>query len=51
MSTLLLPGLDSHISMVRKNEDIILQFTAKKKGSYEFVCAMGLSHNAKIIIE
>ncbi len=51
MSTILLPGLDSHISMVKKGEPIHFTFTADKVGTYEFVCAMGVSHLAKIIIQ
>jgi len=51
MSSILLPGLDNNTQFVRKGNTITFEFTANKTGEFGFVCAMGLSHNAKVIIQ
>ena len=51
MSTILLPGLDNTTQFVRKGNTITFEFTANKTGEFGFVCAMGLSHNAKVVIQ
>jgi plastocyanin domain-containing protein len=51
MSTILLPGLDNTTQFVRKGNQITFEFTAKKTGTFGFTCAMGVSHNAQVIIQ
>lgn len=51
MSTILLPGLDNNTQLVKKWNTITFEFTANKTGEFGFTCAMGLSHNAKVIVQ
>ena len=51
MSTILLPGLDNNTQLVKKGNTITFQFKATKTGTFGFTCAMGLSHNAQVIIK
>ena len=51
MSTITLPWLDNSIKEIKNWEQIIFEFTPTKPWTYSFNCAMGVSHDAKIIVK
>jgi hypothetical protein len=51
MSTIYLPGLDDNIQSIKKWNKITFVVKPTKSWTYEFDCAMWLSHQAKVIVE
>ena len=51
MGTIKLPGLDDTLKEVKKWTTITFHIQPTTIGSYEFQCAMGLSHNAKVVVK
>jgi sulfite exporter TauE/SafE/copper chaperone CopZ len=51
MSTIYIPWLDENIQSVKQGEKIKFLVDAAKSWTYEFRCAMWLSHNARIIVK
>ena len=51
MGTIKLPGLDDTLKEVKKGTTISFHIQPTTIGNYEFQCAMGLSHNAKIVVK
>ena len=51
MSTITLPWLDNSIKEIKNWEQIIFEFTPTKKWKFGFNCAMGVSHNAEIVVK
>ncbi len=51
MGTIKLPGLDDTLKEVKKGTTISFHIQPTTIGTYDFQCAMGLSHNAKIIVK
>ena len=51
MNTISIPGLDDNIQNVNKGSTLTFNIKPTSAGTYEFKCAMGLSHGAKIIVK
>ncbi|MDR0369384.1 MAG: hypothetical protein LBH96_02350 [Candidatus Peribacteria bacterium] len=51
MSTIYLPGLDTTMQSLTAGTTVTFNVDANKAGTYEFNCAMGVSHGPKIIIK
>ena len=51
MGTIKLPGLDDTLKEVKKGTTISFHIQPTTIGNYEFQCAMGLSHNAKVVVK
>ena len=51
MSTITLPWLDNSIKEIKKWDQIVFEFTPTKRWTFGFNCAMGVSHNAEIIVK
>ncbi|MDR2541520.1 MAG: sulfite exporter TauE/SafE family protein [Candidatus Peribacteria bacterium] len=51
MSTIFISGLDDKVQSVEKGKQIVFHVKPKKAGNYEFLCAMGLPHNGKIVVK
>lgn len=51
MNTIYIPWLDKNMQTLKAGTTVEFDISAKKAGVYEFVCAMGLSHRAKITVE
>ena len=51
MHTISIPGLDENIQNVNKGSTLTFNIKPTSAGTYEFKCAMGLSHGAKIIVK
>ncbi|MDR0860715.1 MAG: sulfite exporter TauE/SafE family protein [Candidatus Peribacteria bacterium] len=51
MSTIFISGLDNNIQSVEKGKQITFHVKPKKSGEYDFLCAMGLPHNAKVVVK
>jgi sulfite exporter TauE/SafE/copper chaperone CopZ len=44
MSAIMLPGLtDDGAKLLQQGKDVVIEFTASKKGTYNFTCAMGIN--------
>jgi len=50
MSTILLPGLFGKAQTLTKGRTLVMEFMPGKVGSYQFVCAMGVPHNAQVVV-
>ena len=50
MSTILLPGLFGNAQTLTKGKTLVMEFTPTKVGNYQFVCAMGVPHNAQVVV-
>lgn len=50
MSTILIPGLFGKAQTLTKGKTLVMEFTPEKTGTYQFVCAMGVPHNAQIVV-
>lgn len=50
MSTILLPGLFGKAQTLTKGKTLVMEFTPTKVGNYQFVCAMGVPHNAQVVV-
>ena len=51
MSTITLPWLDNSIKEIKKWDQIVFEFTPTKRWTFGFNCAMGVPHNAEIIVK
>ena len=51
MSTITLPGLDDSIKNITKGTTICFIINPTSAGTYWFVCAMGLSHGAQVVVQ
>lgn len=51
MNTVTIPGLDSSVQTLVKNETNIFEFTPQTPGEYPITCAMGMTHGAVIIVQ
>jgi hypothetical protein len=51
MSTMYIPWLDEHIQAVKNGQKIQFTVTPKNAWTFDFTCAMGLPHGAKIIVQ
>ena len=51
MSTITLPWLDNSIKEIKNWDQIVFEFTPTKRWTFGFNCAMGVSHNAEIIVK
>jgi hypothetical protein len=51
MSTISIPGLDENVQNVRKWNTLTFHIKPTTAGVYDFDCAMGVSHGAKIIVK
>ncbi|MEI6426734.1 MAG: cupredoxin domain-containing protein [Candidatus Absconditabacteria bacterium] len=51
MNTISIPGLDENIQNVNKGSILTFNIKPTSAGTYEFKCAMGVSHGAKIIVK
>lgn len=51
MSTITLPWLDNSIKEIKNWDQIVFEFTPTKPWTFGFNCAMGVSHNAEIIVK
>jgi plastocyanin domain-containing protein len=50
MSTIMIPGLWNKAILLRKGQQIVMQFTPQTTGTYQITCAMGVPRG-KIIVE
>lgn len=50
MSTIDIPWLDENTQTIRKGKTITFNIKPTTAGEYPFLCAMWLSHNAKIVV-
>jgi len=48
MSTIMLPGIFEKPQTLTKGKTLIMEFTPKEVGVYQFTCAMGLPHKGEI---
>ena len=48
MSTILLPDLYEKPQTLTKGKTLVMEFTPKKTGVYQFVCAMGVPHKGEL---
>jgi hypothetical protein len=51
MSTIYLEGLSDDIQSIRKGNQISFSVRPTKVGTYDFLCAMGIPHGAKVIVK
>lgn len=51
MSTITLPWLDNSIKEIKNWDQIVFEFTPTKRWTFGFNCAMGVPHNAEIIVK
>ena len=51
MSTIGIPGLDDTMQLIKKWSTITFNIKPTRAGEYEFLCAMWVPHNAKIIVQ
>ena len=51
MSTITLPWLDNSVQGITKWSTLTFSITPTSAGTYGFVCAMGLSHGAQVIVQ
>jgi hypothetical protein len=51
MSTITIPWLDNSIKPIATGTPITFTVSAEKSGTYDFLCAMGISHWAKIVVQ
>jgi sulfite exporter TauE/SafE/copper chaperone CopZ len=50
MSTILLSGLFDKAQTLTKGKTLVMEFIPEKTGVYQFVCAMGVPHNAQVVV-
>ena len=50
MSTILLPNLYEKPQTLTKGKTLVMEFTPKNTGVYQFVCAMGVPHKGEIYV-
>lgn len=51
MSTVLLPGLSNRAQVLTAGRILTMDFTPTKTGTFTFICAMGVPHRGKVIVE
>jgi hypothetical protein len=51
MSTIFLRGLDENMQSIEEGKQITFRVVPSRTGTYEFLCAMGLPHNAKVLVK
>ncbi|MDR2416216.1 MAG: cupredoxin domain-containing protein [Candidatus Peribacteria bacterium] len=51
MSTIYLAGLNNDIQTLTKGKLITFDVSPIRAGTYEFLCAMGLPHSAKVVVK
>ena len=50
MSTILLPDLYEKPQTLTKGKTLVMEFTPKNTGVYQFTCAMGVPHKGEIYV-
>lgn len=51
MSTIYLAGLDDNIQSLQKGNLVTFDVSPTKAGTYEFLCAMGVPHDGKVVVK